>query len=134
MYIIGNIKKGKNLSSPCDFEFPYYLQMIWFNQAENQSGGLIDILQDHWKTKVIVISPSLSLIYRSNGNITEFEKSRLDITRSNSDSLFFFIAYFFSSQRGSYIVTPLNSDGSVDINIINKTDSTKLFELMVGEK
>ena len=45
--------------------------------------------------------------------------------------LFFFIAYFFSSQRGSDIVTPLNSDRA-DINIINKTD-TLLFELMVGE-
>ena len=124
-----------SLSPPCDFEFPYYLQMIWFNQAENQSGGLIDILQDHWKTKVIVISPSLSLLSidpiatsQNSRSLDWISHDRIPIV------LFFFIGYFFSSQRGSDIVTPLNSDGSVDINIINKTDSTNLsFELMVGQ-
>ena len=134
-YIIENIKKGKNLSLPLwfwisvlfanDLIQPSRKSIRWLNWYS--AGSLEDKSDSNFSFSLLSIDPKATS--QNSRSLDWISHDRIPIV------LFFFIAYFFSSQWGSDIVTPLNSDGSVDINIINKTDSTNLsFELMVGEK
>ena len=130
-YIIENIKKGKNLSLPLwfwisvlfanDLIQPSRKSIRWLNWYS--AGSLEDKSDSNFSFSLLSIDPKATS--QNSRSLDWISHDRIPIV------LFFFIAYFFSSQRGSIIVTPLNSDRA-DINIINKTD-TLLLELMVGE-
>ena len=134
-YIIENIKKGKNFSLPLwfwisvlfanDLIQPSRKSIRWLNWYS--AGSLEDKSDSNFSFSLSLLSIDPIATSQNSRSLDWISHDRIPIV------LFFFIAYFFSFQRGSDIVTPLNSDRA-DINIINKTDSTNLlFELMVGE-